>query len=298
MTTGVFDHQEVVYRELAETARVFFDSDWRNLPIRPRFSRFIAGPTGTGKTHMVTALGRELGLPVFAITATSWIPFGASQRGARTTWIDLVEFCRSNVKGIIFLDEVDKLMGWSPWMQFIRTEAFALLDSRVPDTVTLSGSDSDGDDPDELKGRVETARIRLTDSFLILGAGAFQAIWQSKASSPIGFGSTGPAPSEPLDKAELGNVIPPEIINRFASPLLVLHPLRARDYQSILAKIVSQLDAPLQGLVSQIGESSIPDAVKNGTGCRWIEEVVLRALMDMPIEVAPEPAADMDQEMA
>jgi hypothetical protein len=172
---------------------------------------------------------------VFAITATSWIPFGASQRGARTTWIDLVEFCRSNVKGIIFLDEVDKLMGWSPWMQFIRTEAFALLDCKVPDTVALSGTDTCEDDPDELKGRVETGRIRLADSFLILGAGAFQAIWQGKAASPIGFGSQGPSPSAPLEKAELGNVIPPEIINRFASPLLVLHPLLAMDYQSILA---------------------------------------------------------------
>jgi len=297
MTPGVFDHQAVVYRELAETARVFFHSDWRNLPIRPRFSRFIAGPTGTGKSHMVTALGRELSLPVFAITATSWIPFGASQRGARTTWIDLVEFCRSHTKGIIFLDEVDKLMGWSPWMQFIRTEAFALLDSRVPDTVTLSGSDCDGDDPDELKGRVETARIRLTDSFLILGAGAFQAIWQGKATSPIGFGSKGPPPSAPLEKAELGNVIPPEIINRFASPILVLHPLQSGDYRSILAKVVSQLDAPLKGLVSQIGESSIPDAVKNGTGCRWIEEVVLRALMDMPKEDSPEPTVDIDRDL-
>ena len=116
--------------------------------------------------------------------------------------------------------------------------------------------------------------------------------------SPIGFGSQGPAPSEPIEKAELGNVIPPEIINRFASPILVLHPLLAMDYQSILAKIVSQLDAPLRGLVSQIGESSIPDAVKNGTGCRWIDEVVPKALMELPEEMSPELEADMDREMA
>jgi hypothetical protein len=298
MTPGVFDHQQVVYRELAETARVFFHSDWRNLPIRPRFSRFIAGPTGTGKTHMVTALGRDLGLPVFSITATSWIPFGASQRGARTTWIDLVEFCRSHTKGIIFLDEVDKLMGWSPWMQFIRTEAFALLDSRVPDTVTLTGSDTCEDDPDELKGRVETARIRLADSFLLLGAGAFQPLWQGKATGPIGFGSASQSPSELLEKADLGTVIPAEIINRFASPILLLNPLRAMDYKSILARVVSQLDTPLKGFVESIGEESIDDAVKNGTGCRWIEEVVLRALMNMPIELSPGPAAEVDRAMA
>lgn len=289
MNKGVFRHQEATYRELLETARVFFEGDWRDLPIRPRFSRFIAGPTGTGKTHIVTTLGRELGLPVFSVTATSWIPFGATPRGARPTWVDIVEFCRSHTRGIIFLDEVDKLMGWTAWMQYIRTEAFGLLDRCVPDTVTLNGGNYDQEDPDELKARVETARIRLADSFFIVGAGAFQAVWQSKSAGTIGFGSSSSGSSVSLNKSDMAAVIPAEVVNRFASPILVLHPLSRDDYAAILQKVVSELDPPLGGLVSSIGRNSIADAVANGTGCRWVEEVILRALMDLPKGHAVEP---------
>ncbi len=279
MTSPIFSHQQAVYHSLWETARVFFEMDWEELPIRPRFSRFITGATGTGKTHIVSALARELDLLLYQIVATNWIPLGSSQRGAKPTWLDLVEFCRTNLRGIILIDEVDKLMGWAPWMQFIRTEAFSLMDGRVPDNVALSAADVGDDDHDMLKLHLETARNRLSDSFLIVGAGAFQHLWQEKEATRIGFSATGQEDVWQLQKTDLAKVIPAEVVNRFASPLLVMRPLKEADYRAILNKMLPQLDAPFKHRVEKIAQASIGQAVENQTGCRWIEEVILQALI-------------------
>lgn len=299
MTSPIFPHQKSVYHSLWETARVFFGADWEDLPIRPRFSRFITGPTGTGKTHIVSALAEELDLPLYTIVATNWIPLGASQRGAKPTWLDLVEFCHINLRGIILIDEVDKLMGWAPWMQFIRTEAFSLMDGRVPDNVVPSAADTGDVDYDMLQLHLETARTRLSDSFLIVGAGAFQHLWQEKEATKIGFTATGQEDFWQLQKVDLAKAVPAEVINRFASPILILPPLKEADYRSILANVLLQLNAPFQHRVERIAESTIGQAVANKTGCRWIEEVVLQALIETsapekelylsPIDVFPQP---------
>jgi len=281
MKSPIFPHQAPVYQALAETARVFFNSDWRDLPIRPRFSRLITGPTGNGKTFVVSALAAELEIPLYTIVASNWVPLGSAQRGARPTWVDLVEFCHNNVQGMIFVDEVCKLTGWAPWMQCIRTEAFSLLDGRLPDNVAPSSSDSGYDDLDTLNLQLETARNRLRDSFLIVGAGAFQHLWQRKQSPRIGFSSEGIKDDGKLGKTDLSREIPAEVINRFASPILILPPLQESDYVAILQHVISNLDAPLRCRVEKIAKSSIFEAIENGTGCRWIEEAVLQALIEM-----------------
>lgn len=290
MNSPIFPHQKTVYQALSETARVFFDCDWVDLPIRPRFARFITGATGTGKTHVVTALSKKLDLPLYQIVATNWIPLGSSQRGARPTWLDLVEFCHSNLRGIILIDEVDKLMGWAPWMQCIRTEAFSLMDGRVPENVALPTSESGYDDLDALKLLLEIAKNRLLDSFLIVGAGAFQSLWQAKASGRIGFTAKVEEDAWQLQKVDLAKVVPAEIVNRFASPILILQPLEEADYHSILANVLPELNAPLRHRVKKIAESSIAQAVANQTGCRWIEEVILQALIE---ESAPEHTSNL-----
>jgi hypothetical protein len=65
---------------------------------------------------------------------------------------------------------------------------------------------------------------------------------------------------EALDKTDLSEVIPPEAVNRFAAPILVLHPLHREDYRIMLAQRASRIDDPLRALVSEIGERSIRDA--------------------------------------
>ncbi len=85
-TTGLHRHQLAVYSALLKTAQVFFETDWHDLSIRPRLARFIAGPTGTGKSFLVRRLAEQLELPLLDLAASNWIPLGCSQRGARPTW--------------------------------------------------------------------------------------------------------------------------------------------------------------------------------------------------------------------
>jgi ATP-dependent Lon protease len=77
--------------------------------VRPRFARFVSGPSGCGKTHLAKALAEHLDVPLYAVDASSWMPLGANGRGARTTWTELALWLRDNARGIILIDELDKI---------------------------------------------------------------------------------------------------------------------------------------------------------------------------------------------
>jgi hypothetical protein len=273
MSTSIFPHQHQVYRALLETARAFFAAEWRDLPVRPRFSRLIVGPSGAGKSRVVAALAEELEMPLFQVVATNWIPLGCTDRGARPTWPDLIEFSQTHLRGIILVDEVDKLMGWSPWIQYIRCEAFSLLDGRVPDNVVIPSPEEGDEDPELLEKRLEFARTSFGNRFLIVAAGAFQDLWQEKQIGRIGFGSESSGDAEILQKIDLARVIPTEIVYRFASPILILPPLKENDYWAILEGVLPQLDGAFKRRVRKIAKSSILLAVKNQTGCRKMVSV-------------------------
>jgi ATP-dependent Clp protease ATP-binding subunit ClpA len=80
---AIFSHQRDAFGALRDTAHAFFSGIWANLPHRPRFTRLVVGPTGSGKSHVVRELARNLGLPLLHLCASSWIPLGAARR-ART----------------------------------------------------------------------------------------------------------------------------------------------------------------------------------------------------------------------
>jgi hypothetical protein len=274
----LFPHQRLACSELLATARVFFDSDWAHLPVQPRFTRLIVGPTGVGKTHLVRTLAGELEIPCLELTSTNWIPLGANNRGARPTWVDVADFCRRNERGLIFVDEIDKLYGFSSWINYIRVEVFGLLDRRAPDNLTVPNDDET--DPNELKISLQLGKVRLRNGMFLVGAGAFQNLWQEKRSQPIGFADFGASPPSDLSPSEMATVLPAEIVNRFASPVLTLRQLNREDYESILREVLVKLPSELVDETRKVADATIQTAIDGHTGCRWIEEVMLQVLIN------------------
>jgi hypothetical protein len=181
----LFPHQQQVFKSLLQTARVCFGSSWQSLPIRPRFARFVSGPSGAGKTHVARAVAEEIGMPFFAVDASTWIPLGASSRGATFTWIG--RWLRENPQGIVFLDELDKV-GSSPegWLNYVRVEIFSLLDRRLPAGLSVYETE---DEEDSQRHAIELGVVaqRLAQGVFFIGAGAFQAIWESRGKAVAGF---------------------------------------------------------------------------------------------------------------
>jgi hypothetical protein len=272
----VYPHQREVYASLRDTAETFLAGAWRCLPIRPRFSRLIVGPSGVGKTHLLRVLAKNLGVPLYSINASNWLPMGCTDRGSRPTWLDIARFIHSQESGIIFLDELDKLSYPTPWMTYIRVECFSLLDREVPQQLKISlDGDEDDDPPDYLK-RLEEVSLALQQRFLVVGGGAFQALWQAPKPA-LGFGALPASLPKTLHHSQVAGVIPTELANRFASPILCLSPMQVQDYQGMLKVALAQMPPDLRRQITLKSRKSLHAAVAHGLGCRWIEQLVLEA---------------------
>jgi len=274
----IFPHQKEVFETILSIGRVFFRGRWRKLPIVPRFNLFISGPTGIGKTHLVRLAAQRLGVPFLEVKATNWIPFGSYARSSRVSWPMIAEFCRGHQKGIIFLDEADKLFGQSDWSTHIRIEIFSLLDRTLPTGAEIPESD-DPDDEATLIASRKLIATRLASSMLIIGAGAFQDLWKERSTRSVGFHSHSPSERPSLSLREASTIIPQELANRFIDPILSLLPLKRKDYFALLEYTASVLPAPTGEKLLRLGEVDVENAVSNQVGCRWIEALLLRLLL-------------------
>ena len=75
----------------------------------------LMGPSGTGKTLLVSSLAQALGVPFFRVSATSLVEVGYKGLSVDEMLAGCVAQCGGNIKrveqGILFIDEVDKIAG-------------------------------------------------------------------------------------------------------------------------------------------------------------------------------------------
>lgn len=73
----------------------------------------MIGPTGSGKTYIAQTIARKLNIPIVIADATTYSPTAFSGDDVKNIVLDLVRQTDGDIekaqKGIIFLDEVDKL---------------------------------------------------------------------------------------------------------------------------------------------------------------------------------------------
>lgn len=274
----LFPYQRAAFSELMSSARVFFAGRWRDLPVAPRFNTLISGETGLGKTAIVRALARALDVPLYEISVGSWILIGTSGRGGPPTWPCIFQFLTQESRGVIFVDEVDKVYGASEWTNYLRTELYNLLDRKLPNDLILAedlGSDIRIADP---KIR-QLAEERLRGGMFLVAAGAFQQFWEQRQSPAIGFrAESAPQQDWRPDLGSLSAYLPRELANRFRGRTVFLGPMRFGDYLSMLHHVARKLPCDLVDQFLELGYESIFQAIDSRLGARWIEELLAQTL--------------------
>lgn len=270
------NYQRAVYDELREIAADFYDYDWSSLPIAPRTNVLLVGSTGGGKTFLCRRLASDLGLPLLDLEYANWVVTGAGTRGGMHTLRLIYTFVQRHARGIIVLDEVDKIGTdqASDWTRSVHLEVFALLDKRV-----LSGV-IEGSDPNENSPRFrltgEEIQARLLRGHLVIGAGAWQHLWRRIPSA--GFAEVNESALGLPTYSQIVETIRPEILNRFNSNVLFLPPLSRLDYQTLLEESLPRLPENFRPVMREAALATLDQAVEMQKGFRWIEELVGQAI--------------------
>ena len=271
-------YQRNVYMELMESARDYFHGSWSLLPINVRIAPLIVGSTGTGKTFLVRRLAAELKLPLFVQSAGDWILSGCQNRGAPPTLPRLYEFIDRHERGVIFVDEVEKLGdadGATDWRRFLQLEIFSVLDRQISSGVL------EVDELPKFKLDAENLAERFKRGFLIVAAGAWQSLWTRNGES-IGFSQDSPVTFLP-DHKRLAATLRLEILNRFSSRTLLMPPLTAEDYREAFLEIIERVPVDVREVLPMPSEAAIREAVASQKGFRFFEEQMAEAIRSMRI---------------
>lgn len=275
------EHQKAALGEITTRARTYYalsDNKWGNLPIQPRWATILCAPTGTGKTALAVMAARAVGASMLRVSAPSWMPCGAHQRGAKETISVIAEHVARNDRTLLVVDEIDKLIATNSdsWQGYIRGEIYDLLDGRWP---TGLREVEDNDD-----NEIPTAELtaKLKDSVFVLSIGTFQNWFDaSHQRRAIGFGDGSDAKNKELSAELIADMMPRELANRHNSSIVRLPELQAEDYRHIAQETINKLPQYLQAPFRREVDRQIDGAITAKKGVRFLEEAMMFALIGL-----------------
>ena len=223
------------------------------------------------------------------VAVSDWILLGTANRGGSATWpaiFDFVERSMHKHGAIIYIDELDKCSHDSNWNAFLRSEIFSLCDCRIP----LGINDLDGEAVSQ--SRIDKVRDFLENKTMILAGAAFQGIWDNNARSTMGFLQSN-SPVDPPELTDLAKTLPLELINRFSSEIFILPELTEADYHLMVETVAGQIPEIWCKKFLELGHAKIAKAVRHKKGARYMEEILLSAIVSERASLAnfvPSPA--------
>lgn len=222
----------------------------------PRPIPLLVGPSGSGKTALVRHFAATEQMPMKDFNVGTWIVSGA--RAEPPTLDEIGDFVRANDRGVLFLDEVDKLHGVSDWLRNIQQEIYALLDGRT----------------DSFPGWDASLAEKLARNFFIVGAGTWQTRYAGRQHA-LGFGVKAESNAWSIELNEQDE-IPEELLMRFNADVLYLRPLTKLEFSERILAIHDALIMfrPTDERLDHLAEK----AVVSGRHNRWLEAYASRML--------------------
>ena len=148
---------------------------------------------------------------------------------------------------------------------FTDTPAEILTETEVTEA---SKEDSSPDKRDILEER-------LRDNIFLVGAGAWQHLWETKKQMHIGFGSPqsqdGPSTAPP-NQQDLRSSIKPELLKRFRSQIVIMPTMDRNAYHETAKSIHDKLPSMYQVTFQRIIDAGIERAIEEAIGMRFFEE--------------------------
>ncbi|MEI6491664.1 MAG: AAA family ATPase [Verrucomicrobiota bacterium] len=235
----------------------------------------LIGPSGAGKTASVRDFAARHDLPIFSISAATWIVRGARNEGYTSDALAVWVGEHGGEGGVIFIDEINKLRAQhmdASWSMSTLIEVMAILDC----------------DSRLLRMGFKQEQIdALGSKFLIIGAGAWQETWtDSKPQACAGFGgSQGGGATDPnvfLSAVRDQNVIPEELLFRFNDRLILIEPPAPDEIAARIAAIRS--DVGVARLTEEQIATLAAEASESQSAMRWLEAYALDVIAELPRE--------------
>ena len=301
LSVAVYNH----YKRLADHAS---DAGKKNSEVEIEKSNIImVGPTGTGKTLLAKSIARLLDVPFTIVDATVLTEAGYVGEDIESLLTRLLQACDYNVekaqKGIIFIDEIDKIARKSDNPSITRDVSgegvqqglLKLLEG----TVALVPPNGGRKHPDQKMIPVDTKNI------LFICGGAFDGIERKIASRlntrVVGYGKDEVSKKrhrenlmryiQPQDLKSFGLI--PEIIGRL--PVLTsLEPLDREALRNILTEPKNAITRQYERLMEIDGvkltftpdalEKIVDKALEYKLGARGLRSIVETVMVDAMFE--------------
>ena len=308
MSVAVYNHYKRLSAESKTTDMGFSDNDVEV----DKSNILMIGPTGTGKTLLVSTLAKIVNVPFVIADATTMTQAGYVGEDVESVLYRLIDAADGNIAlaewGIVYIDEIDKIARREESSHGTRDISGEGVQQALLKLV--EGTEVKLSDKAKRREGGEEAAVIDTRNILFIVGGAFASINElvAKRMQPekmsIGFHAA-PADNEVCDDAELiSNIMPddlkyfgliPEFIGRF--PVLTkLSELDEEALIRILTEPKNALTRQYQKLFkyddvdlefSDIALQKIArQAIENATGARGlrgvIEGILQRSMFDIP----------------
>ncbi len=247
--------QSRALQKLEALARIYFGQVSRQAAIELRLLPLVLGPSGVGKTRLISELSTRLNVPLLRFSVSDWVVTGA--RVEPSTMQVIQAKLEDYADGFILqIDELDKLSSPEPWQQSVRLDIFSLADRRVGFTGTAKAPWTEF--------HSEALRKRV----FMIGTGTWHEIWMNPTRTHLGFTQLGAGSEERAleDAIRSAKSIPPELLNRF-SPWVPLGPYSREDFVLLADRL-------------QLPDTFDPDeAVRSHLNYRYLEGFVTNTLL-------------------
>lgn len=233
----------------------------------------LIGPTGCGKTYLVSNLARILGVQFLSSDATQFTAAGYTGRSVESLLSDVYDLCENNKKkaqqSIIYIDEIDKIRKNStasgPDINGLGVQQSLLKLLEGSDVSFASKSSMNGEHDANLN----------TSNIMFICSGAFVGLQDSSIKNLVDFGMI------------------PEFLGRF-SIITQLQDLTLPDYKKILTDSKgSILNSFKEWFLSEGIEFVIEDsavnmvahkAIEKGLGARGLHSILDETLLNAQFE--------------